>query len=101
MSPAEFQQLFSNARTDRYLVACGNDATRAQALYAANLKLAGAFNPLLACFEVALRNRLNEVLAMHFADPNWLITQQSGFMADPSLVFRNQRTGQAIRNGFL
>lgn len=101
MNTTEFQQLFSNARTDRYLAACGNDATRAQALYLANLGLVGAFHPLLACFEVALRNRLNAVLAAHFADPNWLLTQQTGFMADPSLVFRNQRTGQVIRNGFL
>ena len=74
---------------------------RAQKLYLANLRLAGAFYPLLGCFEVALRNRLNTVLAAYFADSHWLITQQQGFMADPSLVFRNQRTGQVIRNGFL
>jgi len=53
-----------------------------------------AFHPLLSIFEVALRNRLSEVIASHFHDYDWILNEKGGFMASPTL----SRSGKA---GFL
>lgn len=47
--------------------------------------MAQAFHPLLTQFEVILRNSLNNILAAHFIDPDWIINQKNGFMSNPSL----------------
>ena len=59
----------SRQRFSRYLQAAGSNSTRAKRLYAANIRLAQAFHPILSQFEVVFRNSLNTVLATHFADP--------------------------------
>ncbi len=79
----------SKQRFNRYLSATGNDNARAKKLYNANIRLAQAFHPLLGQFEVVLRNRLNTVLASHFADPDWIINQKNGFMQHGSLASSN------------
>lgn len=48
-----------------------------------------------------MRNRLNDILTSHFADPDWIINQKTGFMSDPSLRFTYKRTGQVKTNDFL
>jgi len=75
----------SRPRYNRYLVATSNNKNRANRLYKANIRLAQAFHPILSQFEVVLRNSLNIVLASHFTDPDWIITQKNGFMRDNSL----------------
>lgn len=75
----------SRPRYNRYLTATGNSNSRAKRLYTANIRLAQAFHPLLSQFEVVLRNSLNLILTAHFADPDWIITQKTGFMRDNSL----------------
>jgi Abi-like protein. len=75
----------SQPRYDRYLIATGSDLSRAKKLYTANIRLAQAFHPVISQFEVILRNSLNLELANHFADPNWIRNQKSGFMDDTSL----------------
>lgn len=97
----DFRNYFSVARVDRYLLATGNSPSKAIQLYKANLKTSQAFHPLLGVFEVVLRNRLNDLLAAHFADPNWIINQKTGFMSDPTLTFSYKRTGQMKTNDFL
>lgn len=91
----------SNQRIDRYLIATGNNKTKAIRLYKANLKIAQAFHPLLGILEVILRNRINTVLTTHFADPEWIINQKQGFMNAPSLTSINRRTRQRVTNDFL
>lgn len=76
----------SSQRFSRYLQATGNNNIRAKRLYAANIRLAQAFHPLLSQFEVVLRNSLNTVLTAHFADPDWIINQKNGFMSNPNLA---------------
>ena len=76
----------SRQRFNRYLLATGNNNIRAKRLYAANIRLAQAFHPILSQFEVVFRNSLNTILATHFADPDWIINQKTGFMRDPSLA---------------
>jgi hypothetical protein len=79
----------SRQRFNRYLLATGYNNSRAKKLYAANIRLAQAFHPILGQFEVVLRNSLNAVLASHFADPDWIINQKTGFMRHPSLASSN------------
>lgn len=76
---------FSRPRYNRYLNATGNNKERAKKLYHANIRLAQAFHPILSQFEVVLRNSLNITLSTHFADPDWIINQKTGFMRDNSL----------------
>lgn len=76
----------SAQRFNRYLFAAGNQEVRARKLYAANLKLAQAFHPVLSQFEVVLRNTINGVLTNYFSDPEWIYNQRLGFMNDPSLA---------------
>lgn len=75
----------SRARYNRYLLATGNNLTRAKRLYLANMRLAQAFHPLISQFEVVYRNSLNEILIANFSDSDWIINQKSGFMSDSSL----------------
>jgi len=91
----------STSRMERYLLATGNNSTKAVKLYKANLKVAQSFHPILGILEVVLRNRLNTILASHFVDPDWIINQKSGFMIDASLTYRNKRTGRMITNDYL
>ncbi len=95
----EFIELFSAARTSRYLSACGNDLHRAQKLYLYNLKLSQSLHPLIGVLEVSLRNKLNTVLSDFFRDANWILNQQLGFMSDPSLF--NYKNSNSLRGNFL
>ncbi len=79
-------QYLSRQRFNRYLIAAGNNNKRAKSLYAANIKLAQAFHPVLSQFEVVFRNALNTKLAAHFNDPDWIINQKRGFMSNPILA---------------
>jgi hypothetical protein len=96
-----FRQYFSSARISRYLTASGNSTIRTTKLYIANLKLSQAFHTLLGVIEVVFRNRINDILIAHFTDPDWIINQKTGFMADPTLRFIYKRTGQQRTNDFL
>lgn len=75
----------SRTRYNRYLAATANNSKRAKRLYSANIRLAQAFHPVLSQFEVVLRNSLNNVLAAHFSDADWIINQKTGFMRDHTL----------------
>ena len=71
------------------------------AMYYANARLARAFQPLISCFEVVLRNQLHYALANHFNDVQWLVNQKTGFMSDPSLTHVVKKTGKMKVNDFL
>jgi hypothetical protein len=86
MNIALRNKYLSRQRFSRYLLATSNNNLRAKRLYAANIRLAQAFHPILSQFEVVMRNALNTVLATHFSDPDWVINQKRNFMSDPSLA---------------
>jgi hypothetical protein len=91
----------SSERINRYLTAAGNNNARTVRLYKENLKIAQAFHALLGILEVILRNRINTILSAHFTDPDWIITQKTGFMIDPSLTHVDRRTGRRVTIDFL
>ena len=91
----------SSSRIDRYQIATGNSSTKSVKLYKANLKIAQSFHPILGILEVTLRNRINTILSGYFVDPDWIINQKTGFMIDPSLTYRDYRTGRMVTNDYL
>jgi hypothetical protein len=50
----------STPRVNRYLVACGGDTRKALTLYRKNLRLSQELFTVVSCFEVALRNAIDE-----------------------------------------
>jgi hypothetical protein len=84
MKFADIEKHISQPRINRYFSICGGK-TRAVRLYKANIKLSQTFHPLLSIIEVVLRNSINEAIAAHFGDTDWIINQTTGFMASPSL----------------
>jgi len=79
----------SRPRINRYLLATGNDNSKAKRLYKANIRLAQAFHPILSQFEVILRNSLNQRLANYFSDTDWVKNQKFGFMNSKTLEQSN------------
>ncbi|GEC72177.1 Abi-like protein [Flavobacterium flevense] len=71
MKYIEFEDIMSSARMHRYLVATGNNSRKAMTLYRKNLQLSQEMFTVISCFEVALRNKINEqYVAQHGND--WL-----------------------------
>jgi len=52
----------SQKRMNRYLAACGGDSRKAMTLYRYNLQLSQETFTIISCFEVALRNAIDEKL---------------------------------------
>lgn len=71
MKFADFQNILSPVRLNRYVEACGNDTRKAMSLYRLNLRLSQEVFTLLSCFEVALRNAIDFELTSRFGK-NWL-----------------------------
>ena len=79
MNYKKFSRIYSISRVSRYQKAANGDKKKAMAMYYANARLARAFQPLISCFEVVLRNQLHYALANHFNDVQWLVNQKTGF----------------------
>lgn len=76
MNYKKFSRIYSISRVSRYQKAANGDKKKAMAMYYANARLARAFQPLISCFEVVLRNQLHYALANHFNDVHWLVNQR-------------------------
>ena len=55
----EFENMMSAARMSRYLNACGGNTKRAMTLYRLNLRLSQELFTVISCFEITLRNAIN------------------------------------------
>ena len=55
----EFEKIISTSRMNRYLNACNGDTKKAMTLYRLNLRLSHELFTVISCFEIALRNRIN------------------------------------------
>jgi hypothetical protein len=65
------KRAISTERLDRYQTATGGDHAAAIALYEQNIALSEAVFGLLHGLEVAVRNRMHEVLSAHFRTQMW------------------------------
>jgi Abi-like protein len=55
----QFENMMSAARMSRYLNACGGNTKRAMTLYRLNLRLSQELFTVISCFEITLRNAIN------------------------------------------
>ena len=56
----DFEKIMSNARMSRYLIACGGNSKKAMTLYRKNLQLSQELFTVISCFEISLRNSINQ-----------------------------------------
>ena len=71
MKYIDFEHVISPERMRRYLIACHNDTRKAMTLYRYNLKLSQEMFPIISCFEVALRNKIDTEMKNQFGS-DWL-----------------------------
>lgn len=68
----DFEQALSPERLRRYLDACNNDTRKAMTLYRYNLRLSQEMFTILSCFEVTLRNAIDQHLRLSLGN-DWLM----------------------------
>lgn len=85
MNYNKLEYFLSQPRLERFLRSTGNSKSKAQQLYRINLRVSQAFYPILNLFEIFLRNSINNQVTSHFANPNWILNEKTGFMNDNSL----------------
>lgn len=68
-----YEKLFSTERMLKYFRRFPTNDEKAIALYHANISVSEAFYPVLAVFEVALRNSLNRELKDFFGTEDWYL----------------------------
>ncbi len=71
MKYREFEHFFSQKRLNRYVLACNGDTRKAMTLYRYNLRLAQELLTIVSCFEVSLRNAIDDILVPQFGN-EWL-----------------------------
>jgi transposase-like protein len=62
MRYSDFAIIMTNARMNRYLLACGGNTRKAMTLYRKNLQLTQELFTVISCFEVALRNAIDATI---------------------------------------
>ena len=60
MDYINFENIFSSPRIKRYLTACNGNTRNAMVLYRKNLLLSQEFFTIISCFEISLRNRIDQ-----------------------------------------
>ena len=58
----QFENIISAPRMSRYLSACEGNTRKAMTLYRLNLRLSQEFFTIISCFEISLRNKIDEHL---------------------------------------
>lgn len=66
----DFESVMSSARISRYYTACGN-TKKAMTLYRLNLRLSQELFTIISCFEIALRNKIDNHYSNNFGN-DWL-----------------------------
>ncbi|WP_345229747.1 Abi family protein [Olivibacter ginsenosidimutans] len=67
----DFENILSQPRIIRYLNACDGNSRKAMTLYRKNLRLSQELFTVISCFEIALRNRINQVYSTAYGY-DWL-----------------------------
>ena len=71
MKYADFENIMSMQRMERYLRACEGDTRKAMTLYRYNLLISQEMFTIVSCFEVALRNAIDRKLTENLGE-DWL-----------------------------
>jgi hypothetical protein len=67
----QFENIISAPRMSRYLNACSGNTRKSMTLYRLNLKLSQEFFTIISCFEISLRNKIDEHLTSTLGN-DWL-----------------------------
>lgn len=86
MKYTDFERVMSKKRMGRYLTACQENTKKAMTLYRYNLKLSQETFTVISCFEVALRNAIDNQLSTNLGT-DWLkdSIMPGGIFANPIL----------------
>lgn len=102
MRYSEFENIISHERLQRYLTASHNDTRKAMTLYRYNIRLSQELLAVVGCFEVALRNKINDTLIAQSGN-DWLrdlILPQGKFYSD-NRVAKTKRIIDKAYNGLV
>ena len=97
MKFSDFEATLSPQRMRRYLSACNNNTRKAMTLYRYNLQVSQEMFTIVSCFEVALRNAVNNTLIRNLG-ADWLRDSsiRGGIFDDPNMV----KTRDIIYNAY-
>ena len=82
----DFEEVISVDRMKRYVNSCGGNEQKGMTLYRYNLSLSSEMLKIISCFEVSLRNRIDNTLRLYFGG-DWLRDS-----CLPGGIFDNPRT---------
>jgi len=88
MKFSEFEAIMSSQRINRYVQACEGHTKKAITLYRLNLRLSQEMFTIVSCFEVALRNAIDQHI-LSIQGSNWL---------QNSVHMRSKGTNQLVLN---
>ena len=71
MNYNDFSNIVSAARMNRYLISVNGNSRKAMTLYRENLRLSQELFTVISCFEIALRNKIDEHYTTQLGN-NWL-----------------------------
>jgi len=82
----------------RYLTATNRDTRKTMALYRLNLKLSQEFFTVISCFEIALRNKIDERCIIDYGD-DWLrnSAQANGVFDNQNTILTKKNINDAVR----
>ncbi len=92
MRYSKFENILSAPRMSRYLRACSGNTRKSMTLYRLNLKLSQEFFTVISCFEISLRNKIDEHLTSSLGN-DWL---RNGALTHG--IFDNNRTRLTQKN---
>jgi hypothetical protein len=97
MRYTEFERVMSSARMSRYSIACGGNSKKAMTLYRFNLRLSQELFTVISCFEIALRNAVNNHVTIRLGN-DWLRdgTLQNGTFDNYQCRFTKNTIQEAI-----
>lgn len=83
----DFERVVSQKRMSRYVNACCGDTRKAQTLYRHNLRISQEMFTMISCFEVAIRNAIDNELTRVLGN-EWLKDSVSvgGFLTGPDTI---------------
>jgi hypothetical protein len=87
----------TSARMSRYVMACSGNSKRAMTLYRKNLQLSQELFTVISCFEIALRNAIDEQL-LHTLGIDWLRngTAPGGIFNNPHCRLTKENINDAV-----
>lgn len=94
----DFENIITNARMNRYFMACGGNTRKAMTLYRKNLQLTQELFTIISCFEVALRNAI-DIKLVNTLGNNWLsdAIEQGGVFDTPRCKISKESISESLR----